>query len=609
MCGIAGLVGLHGQHVDEQTVRAMADAVSHRGPDGNGVLVEANVGLGHRRLAIVELSRDADQPMTTLDRAVSIVFNGEIYNYIELRDELSALGHTFRTHSDTEVILAAYLQWGKQCVVRFNGMWSFALYDRRAANLFCSRDRFGEKPFYFVRNDKWFAFGSEIRQLLPFVRNRRANSRSLFKFILGGFAEDPDQSFFDGISKLPAGHNLVLNTRTGSVSVERYYEIVLDAALSKISMTDAVNQFASMLDDSVRLRLRADVPIATCLSGGLDSSSVAVLAARRYLMTVGDKFSAITALSEQLDNDESSYAAQVVAHSNLNWHTVKPGYADFINSLSDVVETQEEPFPSPSICMQYFVMRDARVNSIPVLLDGQGGDEVLLGYERYFAAHVRITARRAGISAAVNEIWSNKSSQSITQLISTLAYFNSPNMRWLNYRRRNSYLRHFPQPFPELRDYASASSDIFTLQKLEIERTCLPALLRYEDKNAMRHAIETRLPFLDYRLVEFALSLPSELKLSDGWSKNILRRAMVGKMPESIVWRRNKLGFEAPERIWLKMHYQSMLSAVGKSELLAELCDQRRLMKVFERLDKRTQWRLYSVALWEQFFKIESAAG
>jgi asparagine synthase (glutamine-hydrolysing) len=607
MCGIAGLVGLNGQKIEASLIKAMTRMVAHRGPDGEGFFLEGNVGLGHRRLAIVDLSADGAQPMTAGQGQHTVVFNGEIYNYIEIRSELQALGHVFVTRTDTEVLLSAYAEWGPACVRRFNGMWSFALYDRTRGQLFCSRDRFGEKPFYYVRNHNFFAFGSEIRQLLPLLAKCRAHEQTLIKFIMGVPSEGLDQSFFDGVRKLPGGHNLILNLRSGEVSIERYYELQIDRTLTSIDEREAVERFSVALNNAVRLRLRADVPVGTCLSGGLDSSSIATLAAMIYSQDAQRSFTAITACSEQIDNDESGFAAQVVQHNHMVWHKVRPNYDDFVATMPAVVEAQEEPFPSASIVMQYLVMQAARDHNIPVLLDGQGGDETLLGYERYFAAHYLGEARSKGwISAlmAMHDSSANNASMSMQRVLGYFAYFSSARLRWHNYRRRNSYLREFPEMFDELRLYAEASKDIYTLQKLEIERTNLPALLRYEDKNAMRHSIETRLPFLDHRLVELSLSLPGAAKISQGWTKHILRKSMAGKMPDSIVWRRNKLGFEAPERLWFSRHQASMLKSVRNSSLLASVCRHDKLTRDFDRLDPLTQWRLYSVACWESAFDV-----
>lgn len=609
MCGIVGVVNLNNQSIDSHLIKKLIRSVSHRGPDGEGTLVEGSVGLGHSRLSILDLSPDGAQPMTRGQGRYSVTFNGEIYNYLEIRDELQKHGHRFQTRTDTEVLLAAFAEWGDACVLRFNGMWSFAIYDRVEERLFCSRDRFGKKPFYYLHNRDWFAFGSEIRQLLPLLSARHANVHTLLKFIVGAQAEGVERSFFEGINKLPGGHNLSFNLRNGDMRIDRYYELLVDSSLAGIDYEEAEQRFSALLEDAVHLRMRSDVRVGTSLSGGLDSSSIATIAASFYRNVTGQPFAAITACSEQNENDESNFAAQVVQHSHLLWHKVKPSYDDFAAAMPAVVEAQEEPFGSASIVMQHFVMRCAREHGIPVLLDGQGGDETLLGYERYFAAHYLNEARNHGWLRAIGAMRAssiNNAMMSAHRIIAYFAYFNFSQVRWFNYLRRHRYLREQPEMFDEFRLYAEASGDIQALQKLEIERTTLPALLRYEDKNAMWHSVETRLPFLDHRLVQLSLSLPGSSKISQGWTKHVLRRVMAGRMPDNIVWRRNKFGFEAPERLWFGRHRSTMLEAVRTSELLRSVCSHDKLLREFAALDALTQWRLYSVACWERTFEVEA---
>lgn len=607
MCGVAGLIQLNGKKIEASLIEKMTLAVAHRGPDGEGFMIEGNVALGHRRLAIVDLSNDGAQPMTDNSGKNTVIFNGEIYNYLELKAELKMLGHVFSTTTDTEVLLTAYSEWGDACVQRFNGMWSFAIYDRIKGRIFCSRDRFGEKPFYYLHGHGWFAFGSEIRQLLPFLPARRANTQALIKFIMGIQAEELERTFFDEINKLPGGHNLILDLRTYEMVIKRYYELKIDSSLGNVKVNEAVNQFSELLSNSVEIRLRADVAIGTCLSGGLDSSSIATLASNKNREFSQKPFLAITASSEEKDNDETVYAEKIVNHNKLIWHKIRPSYDDFSASLPSIVDAQEEPFPSASIAMQYFVMQCAKQNKISVLLDGQGGDEILLGYERYFAAHYLDRIRTDGFMTAMQSMLSrgaNNANMSPWRMAGYFIYFNSQNIRWFNYQRRHSYIRHFPEMFDEVRMYAEVSGNVQELQKLEIERTNLPALLRYEDKNSMRHGVEARLPFLDYRLVEYCLSLPGSLKISDGWTKYILRRSMSGKMPDSITWRRNKFGFEAPEALWFAHHKDLMLEEVRNSVLLSYLCDKEKLISEFSNLDTLTRWRLYSVSCWERSFEV-----
>lgn len=607
MCGIAGLVSKTGAPPERARIEAMTAAVAHRGPDGEGFYADGPLALGHRRLAIVDLSDDARQPMAYADGRYVIVYNGEVYNHLELRKELEAAGFAFRSHSDTEVILAAYAHWGEGCVARFNGMWAFALHDRARNVLFCSRDRFGVKPFYYADMPATFAFGSEIRQLLPHLPQRAARRDLVADFLLTNGADFSADTLFEGVQRLPAGHNLMYDLGAHRVELKPWYALARREDVMRLSVDAAVDAFRELLDDAVRLRLRADVSVGTCLSGGLDSSSIATLAARQYTPRAGRPFAAVTAESEDQRVDEARYAEAVVRHGDMTWLRVRPTYDDFVATLPAVMRAQEEPFGSPSLTMQYHVMKTARANGLPVLLDGQGGDETLLGYEKYYAAYVAGAYRRGGLSGAVRALGAARAANANMGFANLAKYViggTNARARYAYYLRTHDYLRVVP-PLPErLAAFARASRDDFALQALEIRSTNLPLLLRFEDKNSMAHGVEARLPFLDYRVVETALSLPGEYKIRDGWSKWILRKAMAGRMPDEIVWRRNKFGFESPEALWLPRHLPTMRAAVLASRLIGELANLDRLAAKYDRLDRRSQWRLYSVALWERIFQV-----
>ena len=613
MCGIAGLISRTDSPVDRESLAAMVRAVAHRGPDGEGTLHEQTVGLGSRRLAIIDLSESGAMPMRCGASGRVIVQNGEIYNYIELRAELEKSGYAFRTATDTEVILAAYDCWGEACVQRFNGMWAFALYDPAQELVFCSRDRFGVKPFYFVDEPRFFAFGSEIRQLLPLLKERQARRTVLLDALVFSATDVRAETFFTGVSRLPAGHNLRYSLRTGKFEVRRYYRVRRSDDLKDVSAGEASDALRDLLTDAVRLRLRSDVPVGTCLSGGLDSSSVASIAASLIREEGGThRFSAITAVSEDESNDESVFAKAVVDAADLEWHPIRPSFDVFISVLPDVVRAQEEPFTTSSMCMQFLVMQEAKRQGLTVLLDGQGGDETLLGYERYSVPLVKEVYDRSGVPAAIQVMRSlsqNNAKLGLRQQLMFLGYFSSSRLRWLNYRRRMGSLR----SFPSLPYYTALSgppaADVFEAQQREIERDVIPALLRYEDKNSMWHSIETRLPFLDYRVVEFGLNLPGRIKLKDGWMKYPLRRAMSTLLPDAVAWRRRKVGFEAPDSRWLPRLRETMLECVRASELLRELFGMRDQALRVEHLPLPKLWQLYVAALWAQEFSVASLGG
>jgi asparagine synthase (glutamine-hydrolysing) len=605
VCGLFALVSKI-VSVDASRVDQLTDLVAHRGPDGRGVRVSGNVGLGHRRLAIIDLTDDGAQPMRDRQHPIWITYNGEIYNYLELRAELEALGYAFYTASDTEVLLAAYVCWGEKCLDRFNGMWSFAIHDERTHTLFCARDRFGVKPFYYVNTDEVFSFGSEIRQLLPLVGHAVAEDEMVSDFLICGLSDHTSRTFFRGVEKLPPGHLLRVDVSTGRLELERYYS--LEARPRKDSVEAAAQLVHDILDDAVRLRLRSDVRVGTCLSGGLDSSSVATLAAKRHAETSGEAFYAITAVSQQESNNEEKYAAEVADNVRFNWVRTEPTYEQFASTAETLMEVQEEPFAGPSIMMQYEVMRTARSRGVTVLLDGQGGDETLLGYYRYYPAWLLDHLRTGGIPGFLTAFAAAmKAGMPPRRLLTYLFGVSLAGLRETAYRWQYGFLKRPDLPAP-LRRFASSVWDPRAMQILEITETNLPMLLRFEDKNSMRFGIETRLPFLDYRFVEFALGLPTRIKLNQGWSKWPLRVAMQSELPQSICWRKDKIGFAAPDQLWLNRHSSLMYAKVADNALLERYVDMRLLKKRFNRLDLGMRWRLYCVALWGEIFRIESGA-
>jgi len=610
MCGIAGIVVRQNGLDRWEVIKQMTRRVRHRGPDDEGFYERGRVALGHRRLSIIDLSAAGHQPMESADGRYVITYNGEVYNYLELRSELKALGHRFRSNTDTEVILAAYAAWGRACLTRFNGMWAFAIHDRDEDLVFAARDRFGVKPFHYILTERCFAFGSEIGQLLPLLPSARASSTMVASFLLTGTGAQTSQTFFDQVSNLLPGHWLAYDVAADQCTFGRYYNLMDRVnAVETVSETDAIDGFRECFEDAVRLRLRSDVRVGTCLSGGLDSSSIALVAARMHHAASNRPFSAITAISEDPRNSEEAYASQVVAAGSLDWIRVTPTYEDFRDLLPGVVKHQEEPFGLPSPCMQTFVMRAARENGVVVLLDGQGGDETLLGYDQYYPAYCVSLWREARVRGLLRAIaTSSRSNANMPpwRLAAFLLFALSPWARDLYYRPRRRLLAQRPAPPAWIRQFAAACWDVRALQVLEVETTGLPLLLRLEDKNSMAFSIEARLPFLDYRLVEKSIALVPGLKIRDGWTKFVLRRAMSEVLPADITWRRNKIGFEAPNAMWLARHRDVMAAQVWGSPLLRRVCEPDQLVRRFRGLEWRIQWRLYILALWAEIFAVES---
>lgn len=604
MCGICGIVNRDGSPVGGHEIKSMCDLVAHRGPDAEGHFLKDNFALGHRRLKIIDLSDAANQPFHYEGR-YTITYNGEVYNYVEIKDELTKEGYLFTTQSDTEVILAAYDKWGFNCVEKFNGMWSFAIYDEARGIIFCSRDRFGVKPFYYsVVKDK-FVFASEIKPLLQFQANRTVNMTILLDYLISGYEDHVSDTFFQNIQRLDPGHNLIYDLTSGEFRTHRHYRLKINSDMKALPFSEALPLFRSALYDAVKLRLRSDVRVGTCLSGGTDSSAVASIAASMYRPEDGIGFSAITAKSSEQETDETPYAKMVVERAGMEWHLLEPGISDFMNNIDEVICSQEEPFGSPSLFMQERVFEKAKTLGCTVMLDGQGGDETLLGYERYYPAYILSLSKTNRFMGFIHSARNSRLSKKNLALY--MLYFTKPRVRLLALRYRYKFIR---KEYFDLLDRkhlvesALAYTDIDKLQLLEIERLQLPHLLRYEDRNSMKHGVESRLPFLDYRLVEMSLSLNNNHKISGGWTKYILRKATEDILPSAVVWRKNKMGFNAPENIWMAAIENKIADGISASAILKRIANIESLLRNLPTMNLRTKWKLFNIAKWEELYNV-----
>lgn len=595
MCGISGTFYKKSKKASYEVLEKMNSLVTKRGPDGEGIYINNEIGFGHRRLSIIDLSENGKQPMT-LDN-LTITYNGEIFNYVEIRDELKALGHIFSSDSDTEVILHSYRVWGQECVQKFNGMWAFAIHDTIKNVIFCSRDRFGIKPFYFFDNEDIFAFGSEIKQLLDFDNARKVNIQRVCNYLLYGESENNSNTFFKSVNKLPASHNLIYNCNLKSYEILRYYDLKKNDNYFKYTYEEASQKFKALLTDAVRLRMRSDVRVGACLSGGLDSSTIVSLA---NLNNPPENFMCINAKSIEKKFDESHFANMVSEFTKTNLKIVTPDSDDFIKSVEMVIYNQEEPFGNPSPVFQNFVFKSAKEEGCIVMLDGQGGDEDLLGYTFYigpiliksFFKNLNIISINSQISilSIIKQIFLTI----FYRITSTNLYLKTKNKHF-----KSSVFRFRNDSMKLKRQSTFLWKSIFDLQKNEIYEGSLPSLLRFEDKNSMANSIETRLPFLDYRVVELCLSLPYEFKLNDGWLKFLIRDTMEGMLPKDILWRKEKFGFNSPNEEWLK-NKPYFLKEIKKSIILRELV----YIDKIDTLDNTFLWRLFNVAIWEKLYKV-----
>jgi asparagine synthase (glutamine-hydrolysing) len=502
--------------------------------------------LIHTRLSIFDLSMAGRQPMS--DRNGNwITYNGEIYNYRELRTELESLGCHFRSATDTEVILAAFEKWGSSCVNRFNGMWAFVIYSHSSRLAFCSRDRLGVKPFYYTRTDDGgFSFSSEIPSLLELLqRPARIDPVKLADYFIYGRTDDTRETMYSGVRELRGGHNGFLNIDTMEWQEERYWDLPEEPDLN-LSDGAALDRFSAIFEDAVKLRLHADVPLALTVSGGIDSSVVAVAAAQSGLRPTlfTSHFPAFPAI------DESDYAKRVARHLDLPHILVAPDLSNLLEDAGELSRAQAVPYGSLSLYVHWAILKEIRKQSIPIVLSGQGGDEVFFGYERYYVAHWRSLFPRIPAMLAAWKGMAQRSRLGSLESILFLVYFGLPGLQWL--RRRYQVSKAVSK---DLLSRASSMPDRLPsgrrdLQRQELQFVNLPRLLRYDDRTAGAQGMETRLPFLDYRLVEFAHRLPWHMFFRDGWTKYLLRGYLARHGLNEIAWRTHKLGFDAPTEKW-----------------------------------------------------------
>lgn len=592
MCGVAGILNFDGAPPARDRLIAMSHALAHRGPDGGGVQVIGPCGLAHRRLSIIDLSDAGRQPMCTADGRLWLTYNGEVYNYLELRDELEELGHTFRSHTDSEVILEAYRAWGLPAFARFNGMWGLGIWDVEQQALVLSRDRMGVKPLYLHRSGGRLAFASEVKALL-------AMDPALAELDLAGVAEFIDfpivgtgGTFFRGVERLEPGTTMVIGAG-GRTTTHRYWTFTPDPDPAPIAPERAADELRELLVDAVRLRFRSDVPVGTCLSGGLDSSSIVAIASKK----LGKAPETFSAIYEAAGFDEGQFVRIMVDALSLTGHEIRPDASDLPEVMERSTYFQEEPTAGPGIYSQWHVMRTASTR-VRVLLDGQGGDELLGGYFPYFDAYVKALLRRArggDLAAAQELLRADGEIAEVTgkrPLETNLRHFASYRYRLAKGAVRGLSRRALARvgalaeplaPWVEQLDArlaprpgapstpisrlgahvrpglaarkkppAVTGDSFIDLLWDQTVRTSIPGLLQYEDRNSMAFSIEARVPFLDYRLVEYAFRLPMSEKIHLGSTKRVLRDAMVGILPEPIRTRRDKKGYPTPFTLWLQ---------------------------------------------------------
>lgn len=615
MCGIAGYFGLS---EDKKLLETMNLAQAHRGPDGHGVFTHGNVGLAHLRLAFIDREH-GQQPIYADNDNLVLIYNGEVYNFRELRDELETAGREFKTNSDSEVVLQAYAQWGTDAFDRFNGMFAVAIYDKQKEQLVLARDHFGIKPLYYTNigsaQKPQILFASEIKTLLATKKfEAKPNDRQVYRYLRFRAHEDSHETFFDGVFKLLPGEMMVVHAKGIHQShFSNLAEEFAQAAKVKRPYNDAeTEKYRQKLEESVRIRLVSEVPVGTCLSGGLDSSTIALTVNKlikenaKNAESVGQQQNTFSAVFPGSINDEEKYIDAVLdkAEGRVASHKVYPTADTFKEDLEDFIRTQEEPTISTGPYAQYKVMEEAQ-NHVKALLDGQGADEMMAGYYPYYFVYLRQLKREGRYGKLLAEMFG-----SVDVLFRFLRFRLYDK---LNFRRKVGIAELLKPSFTQKHageKFTVVQDDLKKRFIEDIFKNSLPALLRYEDKNTMRYSLEGRVPFLDKEVMKYLFTLDNEAIIKGSWNKRILRDATKGLLPEIVRARRNKIGFTTPEAEWFK-RLKTRFYGIFLSESFAErpYFNQQEVLHAFEghikgrnTTDTMVFWRMLNVELWLREF-------
>lgn len=598
MCGITGLIRIDKGPVDIKALTAMTEAIRHRGPDDEGYFVantqtpkllsckgddtvgkddcphisalgdqKFDIAFGFRRLSILDLSFAGHQPMASPDGKAWIIFNGEVYNYIELKRELEQHGHTFSSGTDTEVVLAAYRTWGKECLKKFRGMWALCIADFEKNEIFAARDPFGIKPFYFTNQSGYFAFASELKALLavPWMQ-RKVNAQSVWDYLQIGRTGVRNESIVSNIRQLPPAHHLTISLDVReNIKIERYWDIDTGNT-SSLSREEAVEAVREQFRSNITQHLRSDVTVAATLSGGIDSS--AIVGSIHDLMPKGSKLNTFSYIADAKELSEENYINIVAHEKGVKGHKVTPSANQLVEDLDDLIRMQDEPFGSTTIYAQYRVFRMVKQAGIKVILDGQGADEMLAGYRGYRLDRLASMIRSGSYLGQIRLLWNTSQIDSIQNgvlanwvraLKIAARYPDTSPVEQIPVRpgsggpALDSDYFHDHGVLPQIPIQIPGQQTVLRERlKSSMLQTSLPELLRFEDRNSMGHSIESRVPFLTTDLVELVLSLPENYILSDtGETKSVFRDAMRGLVPDVVLDRRDKIGFDTPEEKWM----------------------------------------------------------
>jgi asparagine synthase (glutamine-hydrolysing) len=600
MCGIAGIIDFSERPINKADVLKMLRIMKHRGPDDEGIFINAGLGLGHVRLSIIDLSQDGHQPFFSKDNRYVVIYNGEIYNYLELREQLERKGHNFYTKTDTEVLLNSYIEWGEDCLNKFNGMWAFCIYDNLNKILFGARDRYGIKPLYYYYDGVYFIFASDIPPILSQISKKpNPNKQIIFDYLAYNRTDHSEDTFFSSIKKIQHGHSFHLNLKRKMFFINRWYDLSQRIGNPFNSSLD----FLHSLQTSILMHMRSDVPVGVCLSGGLDSSTIVSLLKLNLNKEKIKTFSAIYN-TDHISNEKKFIDLIEVKNKYFTY----PNEDGFINDLSKLVEAQSEPFPTTAVYAQFKVMELAKQN-VTVLLDGQGADEYLAGYHYFFGYYFLELLKNNKYLKFLKEISSHLKYHSFDIGMKYLIYLLSP--RWIQNSfveienisiKKNIFNRYIATTLINDNLFSANSLNEACLNHFEYK---LEHLLKWEDRNSMFFSIESRVPFLDFNIVERVLAGPTQQKIDNGFTKSILRDAMKHRLNDSIRLRREKVGFSTPEDIWIKSDvyrklFQEAISS--KSEIIQEFLDKKKMNTNIGINDRnaRNTWKWINLYLWEK---------
>jgi len=602
MCGIVGCINFNKEDVNKNLLTNMMDAIKHRGPNDNGQFIDNNIGLGFVRLSIIDLSSAGHQPMLSDDGDLVLTFNGEIYNYIELKEELEGLGYRFKTKTDSEVLLKSYQEWGERCLDKFNGMWAFIIYNTKTKEIFGARDRFGIKPFYYYKNRDKFIYASEIKAIKRALDEKLTiNDEVVFNYLLFNRTDYNENTFYKEIKKLPHGHYFKI--KNGEFKLTRWYNLKDKCNKEPIDSSDYLNKFTS----SIKLRLRSDVPVGVCLSGGLDSSSIASIISKKLNQKDIHTFSAVYKKGQR--GDESDFIDEMKPYLK-NMHFITPTAQTLYKDLIDMVKYLDEPVPTTSIYAQYCVMKLAQ-KDVVVTLDGQGADEQLAGYHYFYGFYFKELLKSFSFIKLLSELYYYTSKhKSLFGLKSFIFFLLPDNLKTKlksqsnHYIKEDFYNQNAKDNILAKELYGSGSLKNALINHFEYK---LEHLLKWSDLNSMRFSIESRVPFLDYKLVEQTLSQPNDSYIKKGLTKYILREAMKNILPEKIRMRYDKLGFATPEDEWFREEFfkEYIVDILNNSsETFKRFIDTSKALQMYQKhLNKEINcskeiWKWINLELW-----------